>query len=105
MAGGFVSWGRRCLLNGGGVVAGLSLMPTDKDRFGDRVLGGLSLKATAGRIGLCLKMVRREGKQPEVIMMRPMARRWTRAAIAHFPKSVDCLLHFHVLRGAVRKLR
>ena len=59
----------------------------------------------AGRIGLCPKMVRREGKQPEVIMMRPMAMRWTRAAIAYFPKIVDSLLQFGVLRGAVRKLR
>src|SRR5438876_807242 len=59
----------------------------------------------AGRIGLYLKMVRREGKHPEVIVMRAMAMRWTRAAIAYFPKIVDRLLHFGVLRGAVRKLR
>jgi hypothetical protein len=29
-------------------------------------------------------------------MMRPMAMRWTRTAIAHFPKIVDRLLHFVV---------
>jgi hypothetical protein len=45
------------------------------------------------------------GKRPEVIMIRPMAMRWTRTAIAHFPKIVDRLLHFGVLRGVVRKLR
>src|SRR5260370_29154400 len=96
---------RRSLSTGPGVLPALSLIPTDEDCFRDGVLACLSLNVTAGRIGLCRKMVRREGKQPEVIMMRPMARKWTRAAIAHFPKIVDCLLHFHVLRGAVRKLR
>src|SRR6266404_5698560 len=88
-----------------GVLPALSLIPTDEDCFRDRILARLSLNVRAGRIGLCPKMVRREGKQPEVIMMRPMAMRWTRTAIAHFPKIVDRLLHFGVLRGVVRKLR
>jgi hypothetical protein len=85
--------------------AGLSLIPTDEDRFCDRVLARLSLNITTGRAGLYRKMVRREGEQPEVIMMRSMAMRWTWAAIAHFPKIVGRLLHFHVLRGAVRQFR
>ena len=68
-----------------------------------RTLACLSFNAAAR--GLCPKMVRREGKQPEVIMMRAMAIRWTRAAIAHFPKIIDRLLHFGVLRGVNRKLR
>ena len=68
-----------------------------------RILACLSFNAAAR--GLCPKMVRREGKQPEVIMMRAMAIRWTRAAIAHFPKIIDRLLHFGVLRGINRKLR
>ena len=93
----FVYWSRH--------PAGLSLIPTDKDRFRDGVLACLSLNVTAGRVGLCPKLVRRESKQPEVIMMRPMAMRWTRAAIAYFSKIVDRLLQFGVLRGAVRKLR
>ena len=38
-------------------------------------------------------------------MMRAMAMRWTRAAIAHFPKIIDRLFHFGVLRGVNRKLR
>src|SRR5258706_14056348 len=37
-------------------------------------------------------------------MRRPMAMRWTRTAIAHFPKIVDRLLHFGGLGGVVRKL-
>ncbi|KRR12928.1 hypothetical protein CQ10_39290 [Bradyrhizobium valentinum] len=69
------------------------------------MLARLSLNITAGRTGFCRKVVRREGEQPEMIMMRSMALRRTRAAIAHFPKIVDRLRHFHVLRGAVRKLR
>src|SRR5258707_4152888 len=88
-----------------GVLPALSLIPTDENCFRDRILARLSLNVRAGRIGLCPKMVRREGEQPEVIMMRPMAMRWTRTAIAHFPKIVDRLLHFGVLRGVVRKLR
>lgn len=83
----------------------LSLIPTDEDRFRDRVLACLSLNVTAGRIGLCLKIVHREGKQPEVIMMRPMAVRWARAAIAQLPKIVDRLLHFGDLRGVDCKFR
>src|SRR5713101_9471468 len=100
----FVS-ARRSLSSGPGVLPALSLIPTDEDRFRDHILACLSLNVRAGRIGLCPKMVRREGKQPEVIMMRPMAMRWTRTAIAHFPKIVDRLLHFGVPRGVVRKLR
>jgi hypothetical protein len=73
------------------VLLALPLVPTDEDRFCDRVLARLSLNVTAGRIGLCLKMIRREGEQPEVIMMRPMTMRWTRAAIARLPKIVDRL--------------
>jgi len=85
--------------------AGLSLIPTDKDRFRDGVLACLSLNVTAGRVGLCPKLVRRESKQPEVIMMRPMAMRWTRAAIVYLPKIVDRLPQFGVLLGVDRKLR
>src|SRR6476469_7440379 len=95
----------RSLSSGPGVLPVLALIPTDENRFRDRMLACLSLNVRAGRIGLCPKLVRREGKQPEVIMMRPMTLRWTRTAIARLPKIVDRLLHFGVLRGAVRKLR
>ena len=46
-----------------------------------------------------------DGKNRDLVMMRLIAERWTRAAIAYFPKIVDRLLQFGVLRGAVRKLR
>lgn len=84
--------------------AGLPLIPTDKDRFRDDVLARLSFNVTTRRIGLCGKVLHREGQQPEVIVMRPMAMRWTRAAIAHFAKIVDRLLQSGVLRGVDCKL-
>ncbi|OAF02437.1 hypothetical protein AYJ54_27275 [Bradyrhizobium centrolobii] len=87
------------------MVAGLSLIPADEGRFRDDVLACLSLNVTAGRIGLCRKVLHREGKQPEVIMMRPMAMWWTRPAIANFPKIVDCLLHSRGLRCVDCKFR
>jgi hypothetical protein len=37
--------------------------------------------------------------------MRPMAMRWTRAAIVYLPKIVDRLPQFGVLLGVDRKLR
>lgn len=63
------------------------------------------LDVTAGRIGLCPKMIRREGKKPEVIVVWPMAVRRTRAAIARFPKIVEGQLFLCVLPGPLRKLR
>jgi hypothetical protein len=83
----------------------LSLIPTDEDRFRDRKFACFPLDVTAGRIGLCPKMVRREGKKPEVIVVWPMAVRRTRAAIARFPKIVEGLLLLCVLPGPLRKLR
>jgi hypothetical protein len=62
--------------------------PTDEDRFRDGVLACLSLDLRAGRIGLCLKFLDREGEQPEVVVVRPVTMGWTRAAIASFAKSL-----------------
>jgi hypothetical protein len=87
------------------VLLALSLMPTHEDRFGDGGLASLSLDVRAGRIGLCPKVVGREGEQPEVVVMRPMAMGRTRAAIACSPEIVDRLLDILVPRGTVRKFR
>jgi hypothetical protein len=48
----------------------------------------------AERIGLCLKMVDREGEQPEVVVMRPVAMGRTRAAIASFAEIVTACFLF-----------
>jgi hypothetical protein len=52
-----------------------SLIPTDEDRGRDGLLACHSLDAAAGRAGHCPKLVRRKGKKPEVIVVRPMALR------------------------------
>jgi len=83
------------------VLPALSLVPTDEDRFGDGELASLSLDFGARCIGLCPKMVSREGEQPEVVVVRPMALGRTRAAIACFPEIVDRLLDILVQRGTV----
>src|SRR5919109_962926 len=82
----------------------LSFIPADEDRVRDGVLACLSLDVTAGCAGPCSKLIGRKGKQPEMVMVRPMAMRWTRAAIAHFPEIIDRLLDVLVPRGTLRKL-
>lgn len=49
------------------------------------------------------QVLRGEGEKPEVIAVRPVAMRGTRAAVAQLPKIVDRLFHFCVLRGPDRK--
>jgi len=53
----------------------LSLIPTDEDKGRDGLLACHSLDAAAGRAGHCPKLVRRKGKKPEVIVVRPIALR------------------------------
>ena len=48
----------------------------------------------------CLKLFDREGEQPEVVVVRPVAMGRTWAAIASFAEIVDRLLYILVLRSA-----
>ena len=80
--------------------AGAISHTNDEDRFHDGGFTSLSLDFRAGRIDLCPKMVGREGEQPKVIVVRPMAMGWTRAAIAGLPEIVDRLLDI-LERGTV----
>lgn len=82
----------------------LFFVPADQNGFREEVLARLALDVAAGRIGLYPQMLGRNSKQPEVIMVRPMAMRWARPAIARFSKIIDRLFHRRVLRGAFRKL-
>lgn len=82
----------------------LSLIPTDEGRFPDDRLASFSLDVTAGRVGLCPKMVGRESKQPEVVVVRPMAMGRTRAAITRSSEIIDRLLDILVLRRTDCKL-
>ena len=86
-------------------IPGLSLVPTNQDRFGELVLAGLLLDVATGRIGRRPEMFRRKREQPEMIVVGAMATRRAGAAIAWFLKIVGGLLQSALPRSVLRKLR
>src|SRR5512139_507347 len=83
--------------------AALSLVTADECCLGKPVFARLLLDVAAGRTGRHPKTIRGECKQAEVIVMRSVAPRRARAAIARLPKIVDGLLQLAVVRGIFRE--
>ena len=65
------------------------LIQADEGCFRDRIVTSFSLDVPARRIAVHSQVLCGEGEKPEVIAVRPVAMRGTRAAIARLPKIVD----------------